>query len=509
MADFAKLYREWKAPLGGVCPDWPAKGWAVEGDFVGIQKFVLRPVPGAKGAARRLRGRSLLVVAYSQLIAKAVEEATGGRTFYLAGGRFLVATSRQEQIPEKLAALQSRIDAWALGVFRGEVEFHLAWARIEDGRIPRTVLRERMLASRARPLAGVLRSGDDWNLSSFYRLPAPNAIRCPSCLSTGSPEGSDDEHEICLDCVRDRDLGGQLAHLTTPSIAAAADGPIDCLGKRYAIGQQGDRIQVVRHMPRQNQQPMTLEEVAERSCGSRKWLGYLRLDADRIGMEFEKLEGSPGNVRGLSRLLHHFFWEEVQALVESKYPMIYPVYGGGDDLFVIGPWDQALDFAGVLAARFHAISQGNLRFSCGVALSKAKQHILSKSEEAEAALHQAKVEGGNRIRALSAGLTWQDYAGALKQAKLVAEWHNQKGLASAFLHQLIELHLRWQKDMSDAGYRPLLHYQIERNIRGKIAPEIQNWARSLLKPGSQWPMIGFICRYAMLGSTTNPKGDED
>src|ERR1035437_6235733 len=99
MADFAKLYRDWKAPLGGVCADWPASGWAVEGDFVGIQKFVLRPVPGAKGAARRLRGRSLLVVAYSQLIAKAVVEATGGRILYLAGGRFLVATSRQEQIP--------------------------------------------------------------------------------------------------------------------------------------------------------------------------------------------------------------------------------------------------------------------------------------------------------------------------------------------------------------------------------------------------------------------------
>src|ERR1035437_2464262 len=368
-----------------------------------------------------------------------------------------------------------------------------------------------MISSRARPLAGALRSAKGWELSSFYRLPAPNAIRCPSCLSPGfrTPEGHDDEQEICLDCVRDRDLGRQLARLTRPSIAAAEKGPIDCLGTHYAIEQQGGTIQGGRHMPCQNNQPMTLEEVAERSCGSRKWLGYLRLDADGIGMKFDSLKGSPGDGRAFSRLLHHFFWEEVQTLVDRSYKMIYPVYVRRDDLFVIGPWNLILDFAGDLAAHFHAISHQELRFSCGVALSKPKQHILSKSEEADAALHQAKMDGGNRIRTLSACLTWQEYAGALEQAKRVAAWHNQKGLASAFLHQLIELHLRWQKDKSDAGYRPLLHYQIERNIRGKVAPEIQSWARSLLKPGSQWPMIGFICRYAMLGSTTNPKGDED
>src|SRR5579875_1482695 len=31
-------------------PAWPTKGVAIEGDFSGIQRFVLRPVPGASGA---------------------------------------------------------------------------------------------------------------------------------------------------------------------------------------------------------------------------------------------------------------------------------------------------------------------------------------------------------------------------------------------------------------------------------------------------------------------------
>jgi CRISPR-associated protein Csm1 len=252
-----------------------------------------------------------------------------------------------------------------------------------------------------------------------------------------------------------------------------------------------------------------LEDVAGKSAGGRKWLGYLRLDVDLAGEHFRKLEGSPGNVRALSLLLHHFFWGEVQALIDRNYRFLYPVYGGGDDLFVIGPWDQSLDFACELSTRFSGISGHKLRFSGGLALSKPKQHILTKSDEAEALLHAAKRDGGNRLRALGVVLEWEFFVKALKRAKQVAKWHNDKHLASAFLQNLLHLHGRWEKDRGDVGYRALLHYQIERNIRGRVPAEVQSWARSLLKPESEWASIGFICRYAMLASTTNPneRGD--
>src|SRR5260221_13519798 len=70
---------------------WPQQGLAIEGDFAGIQGYILKPVPGAKGAAKRLRGRSLQVSALTALLAEKVEQTfPQAKIFYSAGGRFLL-----------------------------------------------------------------------------------------------------------------------------------------------------------------------------------------------------------------------------------------------------------------------------------------------------------------------------------------------------------------------------------------------------------------------------------
>jgi hypothetical protein len=61
MPNFGMLRQAWAGQATAAqanAPEWPQAGFAIEGDFSGIQKFVLRPVPGAGGAARRLRSRS-------------------------------------------------------------------------------------------------------------------------------------------------------------------------------------------------------------------------------------------------------------------------------------------------------------------------------------------------------------------------------------------------------------------------------------------------------------------
>src|SRR5437762_14101934 len=94
MADFS-IYREiWRQPVQAnpamplEYPGWHDAGFAVMGDFAGIQNFVFRPVPGAGGAARRLRSRSFRVSAYSEMVMRwAWERLEQGapRTLYAAG----------------------------------------------------------------------------------------------------------------------------------------------------------------------------------------------------------------------------------------------------------------------------------------------------------------------------------------------------------------------------------------------------------------------------------------
>jgi CRISPR/Cas system-associated protein Cas10 (large subunit of type III CRISPR-Cas system) len=81
---------------------------AIEGDFAGIQTFILKPVPGAKGAAKRLRGRSFQVSALTALIAHYVQNSyPGARITYLAGGRFLLNAPEHEAWRTKLQSIQS------------------------------------------------------------------------------------------------------------------------------------------------------------------------------------------------------------------------------------------------------------------------------------------------------------------------------------------------------------------------------------------------------------------
>jgi CRISPR-associated protein Csm1 len=260
-------------------------------------------------------------------------------------------------------------------------------------------------------------------------------------------------------------------------------------------------------MPNDGGRALSFEEIAAHSLGDREWLGYLRIDADRIGDSFRTLNGDAARTWGLSRLLQQFFCDAVQSLITSRFPFIYPVYGGGDDLFVIGPWDQALDFACEVSMQFMRETGGKLTFSAGIALAKPRAHILSKSKESEQLLSKAKEERG-RLCALGASIRWEIVPGLLKEAKQLAAWHTEGLLKSSFLQNVLELHHRWQADGSQR-YKPFLHYQIERNLGERRQSEVRAWARRhFLSSGDMWYFATFLMRYTMLARKREMKEEE-
>jgi CRISPR-associated protein Csm1 len=212
-------------------------------------------------------------------------------------------------------------------------------------------------------------------------------------------------------------------------------------------------------------------------------------------------------------LLHLFFSSEANELLRSQFSNIYTVFGGGDDLFVIGPWHEVLEFAFSLRLKFRALTNDALTFSAGMSLAKPRDHILTKAREAGDELETAKEQpaygrhcGRDQIRALGVTCAWDDFARLLNQAKQVTAWLESREIPSRFLHQALELHHHWaegrrkfpERDAANSvRYHPLLYYQILRNI--KPGPASQ-WAHSLLHPPCDWPWADFIFRYAMLAS---------
>ena len=485
--------------------DWPREGLAIEGDFAGIQKFVLKPVPGAKGAAKRLRGRSLRVAALADLIANEVTaQFDSARIFYQAGGRILLHASPASDWEARLLALQQRLDRFFLSEFNGETVFHLAASPFADGKIPVGGLVDAMSRRRTAPLSKALQHEGRWNSTEFYE-PAPeqDAFRCPACLNTagdGVPQPDDNNQVICRACVRDQQLGAQLASVKTPCLEPDPQGPLEFLAKRYRISSKGRPLDLIHRLPRDRQgNPLSLTEVADCAVGSRQYLGYLRLDADAVGAKFKLLDGDPALTLTLSELLQKFFCGQVQKLLEDpRCSNIYPVYGGGDDVFVIGPWNEAIQFAYWLGRRLHDLVGARITFSAALALAKPGQHILTKADEAEYALTNFAKKEKPAFHALGTTIPWSSLPHVLQTAEKLSDHVNRGLIPVSLLRDLIGLLNQYLRHPESVRHRPLLHYQIQRNLKekGGDAMQVRAWASRLAT--AEWRWAGFLARYALL-----------
>jgi hypothetical protein len=320
-----------------------------------------------------------------------------------------------------------------------------------------------------------------------------NTTKCEGCGSTALLSG--EPENLCQTCVDDRELGKRLLRRGRTALLKSPNGSIGLLGARWAVSPDGQiPIPLISHAPLEHGQLATFEELSGRAAG-RHYLAYLRIDADQIGLEFRNLAGDPRRTWGLSTLLDSAFSSAVPNLIGSKFPNLYPVYGGGDDLFVIGPWNDILDFSAAWRSEFRVISGDKLTFSAGVALAKPRQHILTKSEEAEHLLNEHAKGPRDSIHALGCTIQWAEFAQVLECARRLAVMHAERQIKSAMLHNVIELHDRWRK--GDARWRSLLFYQVERNLTGAANSFVK---RVFLSPGNLWKHADFAVRYAMLRS---------
>jgi CRISPR-associated protein Csm1 len=520
------LRRIWASAGAPENTGWPDEGVAILGDLAGIQAYVLRPVPGAGGAARRLRARSFQVSAMNELIARRLESefrAEGASIFYSAGGRFLIWIRPCPDWRARLEKLQAELDRWLLKEFEGEVVFHLAGWPFRGGKVPAGEVHLALRENRNRPLSHGLKEAGQWNEASFVVLTKEGSRRCPACIRTVTKVVKREDEEICPDCDRDTELGKDLANTDDPVLVADDGGRVKSPVGTYGVVSHGKAagskvdVPVIRWTPRKGSNSLSFEDIAKLAPGNHEWLGYLRIDADGVGDYFQSLGGSPARTKSLSEFLDMFFTRGIQELLERRFQNIYPVYGGGDDLFVIGAWHDAIDFAIEVYRQFQAGAGSELTLSAGLSLAKAHEHILSCSAEAAANLHRMKESGRNGFCVFGSYIRWEEFDPVLRHARQATQWAGAKTLPKAFLLRLLVLHQQWErlsarlrrsrKGQADAGprlnparVRALLCYHIDRNIP-RWQRDLRDWTEGFLDlEGWQWRHAGFIARYATLAA---------
>ena len=281
--------------------------------------------------------------------------------------------------------------------------------------------------------------------------------------------------------------------------------------------------------PRQGEQVYDFDDMAELSQGA-KLLGVLKADVDHLGLVFGLglQPSSLSRVAALSHTFDRFFsgylntlcqqvterWrqalpdEQKKGLrkkgisFETLTSLFYIVYAGGDDLLIIGPWDQTVELAHVLndAFRDYTCRNPDITLSAGITLVKPHFPVQRFVALADEALEQAKTLGRDRITIFTGTTPWgQDqkqvgFEQLLKLAKALADKLMQRDMPRTLVHDI--LRLRQVQIKAPGGSKPMftpqLLYLLTRRLSRKTRDELQ---KPIL---DAWPDIRIPASYVSL-----------
>jgi CRISPR-associated protein Csm1 len=166
---------------------------------------------------------------------------------------------------------------------------------------------------------------------------------------------------------------------------------------------------------------------------------------DNLGLIFQRGLEAPtfAKMAALSRQTNAFFAVWLPWLCRTRYPNAYTVFAGGDDFFLLGPWQSQMSLAQTLRTDFRRYVAGNpgIHFSAGLSMTKPGLPVRHLAELGEQALETAKTSRPEKDSVTCHGQTvpWTtsdalDSAGA-ELTRLAGEI----GLSTGYLYGLLEL----------------------------------------------------------------------
>ncbi len=250
----------------------------------------------------------------------------------------------------------------------------------------------------------------------------------------------------------------------------------------------------------------------EKSTGT-EVLGVFKADIDNLGIMLSC--GIPENwftisrMATLSRQLNNFFTIYLPSFLqrEEAYRGIYTVFAGGDDLFLIGPWNRIIELAEDLRKSFaeYVCLNRELHFSAGVTLHKPHTPIDKLAREAEIGLEKAKHFdlGKNRLTLFGETVAWETLPRLNEIQKQLAAWLKHKLINKALLYRLGKLcvlaaQARQEENRLQNGerveltaltslkWRSQLSYMLERNVGKELSRDERRQALSELAVVAQW-----------------------
>jgi CRISPR-associated protein Csm1 len=518
----------------------------VVGDLSGIQTYIFGiTTVGAGGIARRLRARSFQISLLADSISHLVAFRCGvplGNVLMASGGKFYVLVPQLDDTMTALHALRQEIDHWLHAQFNYEVSIDMAVTCVRGEQLRPSTTGQPGFAAVMANLAAQLQREErrrghqmlaqdgNWDESAFVvRHDFWGSGACSSCgkFPGQPPDG------VCERCAQDVQLGKLLprmryvAFYQTAAHADALAMPAGYAARVLAadeLADAGDPYLLVKlndpdirdlatypgsfrylatHIPiGDDQAPLAFDELAATATG-RSLLGYIKADVDYLGILFSQgLRRDAGenydtaaHVAALSRELDLFFsgWMQHMLSRASAYRHFYTIFSGGDDLFLVGPWDQATDLATAIRRSFSAFVGHNpdITFSASILFAKERYPVSRAATDAETLLEHSKERPWSdnpqrrrdQVTILNTTLRWNTVPVIMQEVDTVRESLDQ--MTSALLYDLVEygrLYRLWTDHQQVEGlrYKALFAYTIARNLR-RGDKALYRWADGILQ----------------------------
>lgn len=228
------------------------------------------------------------------------------------------------------------------------------------------------------------------------------------------------------------------------------------------------------------------EISADKKPIGRSFLGAFKADVDNLGMLFsiglqDRL--SISRYASLSRMLNHFFSDDLVNWIKDEYPDLYIVFSGGDDLFLLGPWRQIVIFAKALNDRFRRFVADRpvITLSAGIVVTKSALPVHTIASQAEAQLEKAKHHPGkNAVNLFSTTVSWESFSPLFEKGDwlqaLIRDGVVPRGLAGRLLYYGNERRAFLDGDIRRGIYLSHMRYDFARNITDRTIADSEQRA---------------------------------
>ena len=474
----------------------------IAGDFFGIQEFIFSNLPTSK-ASKILRGKSAFIQIFVKIVALDICKRLNISKLSIisdTAGKFEILASNTAETKQILKKVQESLNGWFLQNTFGQSGIGISFVEASGSDFTsgnfqnlRDKLAKQIEATKYTKF-------DLTTLDPIFDIETKdNEHLCKTCNQRFLENSKDENCSYCDIFVK---LGEQLAKAHYINITSKKTNLLiygeyfvefkDFIDENSQIvfdisndeefrGYSKWALKSYVKFSESEDRIEEFEELAMESCGGEKQgvkaLMALKGDVDNMGNFFKQSNkiNSFAKYNFISRLIDYFFSVKVSQMMSGKN--LYTIFAGGDDIFIIGAWDEVIEISKKIREEFmQFISGSNLSISMGLVMFKPSKPINFIAKISEEALESAKeLDGKDSITLFEESVKWEDYLDE-KNAKYLLEEINRIDksvflLNTAFTYRLLEFIQMSKKaniDPINNMWKSKLSYSFSRNILDKV-----------------------------------------